>query len=92
MATIARVLDSEVKGDGTIENTVRVDAPTESAAKRKAKNASLRHNGYSDAILQAVDRDIEVEVMGASELPLTPLRRRFIVNVKTTGVGEYFKG
>jgi hypothetical protein len=92
MPFVGRVIETNYMGDGTIEDLVRVDAPTESVAKRQARRAALRSNGYADVVLQSPSWDIDVEVTDTQEINFVPYRRRFIVRVVTTGSGEYFKG
>lgn len=89
MPAIARVIETQFMGDGTIENLVRVDSITESMAIRKARRASLRNNGYSYEVLRSPSRNIQVEVDEVADIGVLGGRRRFIVKVITTGVGSY---
>lgn len=72
MSVIARVLDNQVKSDGTITTELSVSAGpglyatfTESRVEAKAKNRALLHNGY-DKLLSEKGRgpvSIDIKVM-----------------------------
>jgi len=90
MPALARVIENNVKSNGTIKTKLSVSARAEKAAVGKAKSAALRHNGYADVVLSSRDNSVEVgsiRVVGEREIGL---RKTYIITVVTTGIGPRF--
>jgi len=83
MPALSRIISNTVKSDGTILTVASVTAVNDKAAKTKGLNAALRHNGYSDAILNR--QNLSAEVMDVSYERKIGLRVTYLVKTKITG-------
>lgn len=83
MPLVPRVIENEVKGDGTIESVVKTTGTFEWVAKRKAISRALRHNGYADVVFGGSESGFKVDKVETVESRPGP-RKTFVIEVVIT--------
>lgn len=91
MPAIARVVDNEVRGDGTIETKVLITALHQTSAANRAKNRALLFNGYSTAITSSTEAGIGIEVKNIQKRESRIARNLYEVTTEISGAGEFLE-
>lgn len=91
MPAVARVVENTVMGDGTIKSVVRISALHEVAAKKRAKNRALLHNGYDKALSKPSKGVVEVEVKEMELVKERYMTKIYRVVVELSNVGRYLE-
>lgn len=91
MPIINRVLENNVRGDGTIESLIRVTAVRQERAGPQALRTAVRHNGYADIVISSEATSLDAEVKGVEYSGRVGLIKTYIVETEITGAGDFLQ-